>query len=398
MRTLILLLLTFASTTFSLSAQSGKVEYGLASFYSDDFKGRTTASGDNYDPAVLTAAHKSLPFGSIVKVTNMENNKTTMVRINDKGPFIKGYVIELSRRAAKDLAVKGDQSKVKLEVYSEGADIRKSEIEESRTSIAAPESYEDNNPFEAEEAVSAAPDVAAAPATAQPAASVATKEESKEEVGASVLTEAKASLPNKAIDPKGFKVFDLYKTSTFVPQAGGYGVQVGVFEEVHNVLKKTAQLQESWFSNIMLTREADKGKITYKVIIGPFEERASAVAYQKSAKQKGVDGYVVAVQPSKNREVYQIKAVRPAKEGFAVQVMSLTDADHVVLEMEKLKKRWFDNILVHVAKGADGKPQYKIMLGPLPSRAKAESYKASLAKNKGIKGFVVDLSTIKASH
>ena len=79
------------------------IQYGKASFYGDKFQGRTTASGEVYDHNELTAAHLSLPFGTMVKVTNLSNNKTTTVRINDRGPFVEGRVIDLSKRAARQL-------------------------------------------------------------------------------------------------------------------------------------------------------------------------------------------------------------------------------------------------------------------------------------------------------
>lgn len=76
---------------------------GLASYYADKFHGRKTASGETFNQTKLTAAHKTLPFGTIVKVTNLENNKSVKVRINDRGPFVDGRVIDLSKKAAKKL-------------------------------------------------------------------------------------------------------------------------------------------------------------------------------------------------------------------------------------------------------------------------------------------------------
>jgi rare lipoprotein A len=76
---------------------------GLASVYND----RTTASGEPMDPAALTAAHRTLPFGTNVTVTNRQNGRSTMVRINDRGPFVRGRVIDLSPAAARELDVDG---------------------------------------------------------------------------------------------------------------------------------------------------------------------------------------------------------------------------------------------------------------------------------------------------
>jgi rare lipoprotein A len=72
---------------------------GLASYYADKYHGRTTASGERFDQNAMTAAHRTLPFGTKVKVTNVENGKSVLVRINDRGPFVKGRIIDLSRSA-----------------------------------------------------------------------------------------------------------------------------------------------------------------------------------------------------------------------------------------------------------------------------------------------------------
>ena len=78
---------------------------GLASSYSE--KGGMTASGEVYSPAKLTAAHRTLPFGTLVRVTNLANGRTTVVRINDRGPFVKDRVIDLSQAAAQELQFSG---------------------------------------------------------------------------------------------------------------------------------------------------------------------------------------------------------------------------------------------------------------------------------------------------
>ena len=80
---------------------SGKPQRGLASWYGPKFHGRTTANGERYNMMDLTAAHKTLPFGTFVHVTNRANNKTIVVRINDRGPFVRGRIIDLSYAAAK---------------------------------------------------------------------------------------------------------------------------------------------------------------------------------------------------------------------------------------------------------------------------------------------------------
>jgi rare lipoprotein A len=81
------------------------LQEGYASWYGGKFNGRLTSSGEVFDTNVRTAAHRTLPFGSIVKVVNLENGKSTVVRINDRGPFVEGRIIDLSRAAAEELGM-----------------------------------------------------------------------------------------------------------------------------------------------------------------------------------------------------------------------------------------------------------------------------------------------------
>jgi rare lipoprotein A len=99
------------------------VEEGIASYYADEFNGRKTSNGEVFDMDSLTAAHRSLPFNSTVKVTNLDNGQSVTVRINDRGPFVEGRVIDLSRAGAKAIGMIGTgTAPVRLEVVEFGAD------------------------------------------------------------------------------------------------------------------------------------------------------------------------------------------------------------------------------------------------------------------------------------
>lgn len=94
---------------------------GQASYYSDALAGHSTASGEPYDPKALTAAHRSLPFRSVVRVVHQGNQRVVYVRINDRGPFVRGRVLDLSRAAASDLGLLGQGvAKVRVEVVEYG--------------------------------------------------------------------------------------------------------------------------------------------------------------------------------------------------------------------------------------------------------------------------------------
>src|SRR5512135_3028385 len=86
-----------------LESHEGFVQTGVASWYGTDFHGKTTSNGERYDMYAMTAAHKTLPLGVYVKVYNQDNGKETIVRVNDRGPFVKGRIIDLSYAGAKKL-------------------------------------------------------------------------------------------------------------------------------------------------------------------------------------------------------------------------------------------------------------------------------------------------------
>lgn len=90
---------------FFSSCASKVTQTGRASYYHDKFQGRTTANGEKYRKHKLTAAHRTLPFGTKVKVINQSNGKKVRVRINDRGPFVGGRIIDLSKRAARKIGM-----------------------------------------------------------------------------------------------------------------------------------------------------------------------------------------------------------------------------------------------------------------------------------------------------
>lgn len=117
---------------------AGYVEQGIASWYGGDFHGRLTASGARYDQFKLTAAHRLLPLGSVVRVTNAENGRAVEVVINDRGPFIKGRIIDLSYAAAEQLGgVDPGTLPVVVEVIRMG--VRGSSPSSGRTAVLEPE-------------------------------------------------------------------------------------------------------------------------------------------------------------------------------------------------------------------------------------------------------------------
>ena len=98
--------------------KTGYRESGKASYYAMKFQGRKTASGEPYDQSEKTAAHRNLPFGTILKVTNTRNGKSVTVRVNDRGPFVKGRIVDLSSAAFSRIAdLKTGVIDVQIEIF-----------------------------------------------------------------------------------------------------------------------------------------------------------------------------------------------------------------------------------------------------------------------------------------
>jgi len=96
---------------------SAKSEVGYASFYAHRFHGAPTASGELYDESELTAAHRTLPLGTRVRVTNLRNDKSVVLTINDRGPWLRRRIIDVSRRAARELGfIRNGIARVRVEV------------------------------------------------------------------------------------------------------------------------------------------------------------------------------------------------------------------------------------------------------------------------------------------
>ena len=120
MKVLTMVCLCCLTVSFSPGAHARGPMVGLASIYSDRFHGEPTSSGERYHKDRMTAAHRTLPIGTLVRVTHLRNGRSVIVRINDRGPYIKRRIIDLSREAAKKIEmVRYGISRVKLEVLAE---------------------------------------------------------------------------------------------------------------------------------------------------------------------------------------------------------------------------------------------------------------------------------------
>jgi len=300
--------LIFTVSAFNLSAQ--ETEYGKASYYSDSFQGSTTASGATYDKNKMTGAHKTLPFGTEVRVTRLDNKKSVVVIINDRGPFIKGRIVEVSSSAAKKIGLTIDGvTEVTLDILKKGG---KTIAKATPPPTKTPEEYDAIVQKGADDRKAVEEKVKASKARAKNTkAKATTAAKGKSKVAAKAKAPAKEVLTAKGDDEtkdkaeekstlgirtdKNYSKYDLYRITLERPLKTGFGVQVASMTDYENTMKKVAELEGKWFKNILLSIEKGEGGDTiYKIILGHFESRDQANRYKKDLKKnKKISGFVV---------------------------------------------------------------------------------------------------------
>ncbi len=219
-RYFILLLISTASNCLA------QVQEGKASYYADKFEGRLTANGEKYKHSKLTAAHKTLPFGTVLKVTNIKNNKSVEVRVNDRGPFVAGRVIDLSRSAAEQLGFINDGlAEVKIEVVDAG-----------------------------------------------------------DGKGGGIIK----PIDNVVVDEKEFYEFNVDRI-----KPGGFGVQIGSFRELANLVRLADNLKSSYKKEVTVQVKVLGGVKVYNLIVGNFNSREKASPFRAKVQKRYPDAFIV---------------------------------------------------------------------------------------------------------
>lgn len=198
---------------YVLNSSDGFREDGIASWYGRDFHGRPTSSGEIYDMYQMTAAHKTLPLPTWVEVTNLSNGRRVIVKVNDRGPFVEGRVIDLSQRAADELdMIRTGTARVRVRALG-------------------------------------------APAAGPPSSTLAAADdESNQRRGFSIISEARADTLDA--DDRPFR--PMY-------------VQVGAFTDRNNANRLAEQLKDGGFSgSFVLTTGQGRGRL-HRVRIGPVQ-------------------------------------------------------------------------------------------------------------------------------
>ena len=292
----------FGRRYYTKPSSRDHVERGVASWYGTKFHGRKTSSGEIYDMHKMTAAHKTLPLPTYARVTNLENGRSAVVRINDRGPFVGERVIDLSYAAAK-----------KLDVVRNGT---------ARVEVVSVDPRDHGPRRAAQLAAASAPTAGARPAstpapsaqaparrTAAPSTTdhrVADRDSTLSESDAAIaLADADIASSPRIADARSVAPNSRVQ-SRDEPEAGGSGsaissavyLQVGAFGDPNNAEQLRRQLRDR-LAEPILVRQPDEDPIAarfYKVHVGPIDSRARAATLGRELAALGISSSMVVNQ------------------------------------------------------------------------------------------------------
>jgi rare lipoprotein A len=253
---------------------------GIASWYGEEFAGRTTANGEIFDPLLFTAAHRTLPFGTVLDITNPKTQQSVRVRVNDRGPYIGNRVIDLSYAAAEKIGlIEPGTGQVEIAVVRVGNGEREPPAPLEVVIAKAPASVP------AVVAESDAPNVEIAiPAKSAP---VVVDRVMVEEQRGDVITRKQVAPDGRSVE--NIPVGTVPQPVARVPvKKGQFVVQVGAFAVEGNARSLQERLttigQRAWIDHEDL----------FRVRIGPFETRDQALQARTSLESRGISAIIVA--------------------------------------------------------------------------------------------------------
>lgn len=263
----------FVGTSISVAqTEVGYRQKGKVSYYADKFQGRKTANGEKFSNQEMTAAHRKIPFHTIVRVMNPANGKSCLVRINDRGPYSKERILDLSRSAAQQLGIlRSGWAMVNIEVVKLNGEVQAV----SSKNLLAEESNcgQENQQAEVE---------AALILERRQEEKGMVKEEVQETTGAADHTTSEENFkPNQSYSAWGVR-----------QEPAGFGVQVGSYRNLDDAKETARKLAQSSAEEAYIqVTEADGGK-SYRVLTGAFDKRAAARKLLAVVKRAGYAGFV----------------------------------------------------------------------------------------------------------
>jgi len=277
--------------TYTPQEEFNHVETGVASWYGPGFHGKSTANGEPYDQSARTAAHRTLQMPSIVRVTNLDNGLSTVVRVNDRGPFARSRVIDLSRTAAQELdIVRNGTAHVRIDqLQAESLAVKDVAVQgggpaEQQAAVAQVSSGRyAPQPAPVQVATYAPPPPP--PAPVQPAPAQPVWPTNPHSAPAEVV-------PIAAAAGNGATVASL-ATGTMLQPAGGFYVQTGAFSTPENAERQRDAVRSYGLSEI--SQGSTGGRDVYRVRLGPYTTPDAAGIVADRLKRSGYgDARVVA--------------------------------------------------------------------------------------------------------
>ena len=281
-----------ASASSTAAATQQMSSHGLAGWIGQEFAGRTTANGEIFDPMLMTASHRTLPFGTLLDVHNAKTGQTVRVRVNDRGPYVSGRLIDVSYAAAQQIGI----------AESGGGEIDMTVVKMGRGDKEPPAAFNvtvpDTSAVAATPTPTPAPVPAPVPTTPQPQPSAPATVESvqvTEQHASGVETRRQVAANGTTIEDVPVKTSPLPATPTPTPQpqprpvtprSGRYVVQVGAFSQEAN-----AKALQKKLSSIGHEATIEHTSL-YLVRIGPFETRDQAASVRAKLEAAGISAII----------------------------------------------------------------------------------------------------------
>jgi rare lipoprotein A len=270
---------------------SSFVENGEASWYGPGFQGRKTANGERFDTNEMTAAHKTLPFGTLLKVTNLENNLYTVVRVNDRGPYIRGRIIDLSKAAKNSIGMGGTTQVTIEQVSEEDAELLRQGID-PKEKIDLTEI--DTNEFKTTELINDNVD-----AESKVFVQFEGEDGTSNDFELNKSLKTKGNLKIKVVTPKTEEdkiqesnlfqqitnidsLINIYDLTNQLAVVQGYSIEVGTYTDKSMADRRIGRLERDGFTKIYLEEitvndpNTQTKNVTYKVLVGLYDKQKSA--------------------------------------------------------------------------------------------------------------------------
>lgn len=258
-------------------------EYGEASFYNDNLHGQRTASGERYNKYSFTAAHRTLGFGTMVRVTRIDDGRSVTVKINDRGPQKVGRVIDLSRVAAEQIGlIRDGYTQVRLDVISTAGAQAPAEtvsnsgnsggVTEDRTKIVLSDLplRDQSGKLLSENAAESSP-------SPVPSGSTSSANPPSDKLSEEITKYTPA----------------LFQMAVTKQEPMGFGVQVGAFFTYYRLLEGLDDLHRKGFENTMVHNAIKDDKPIFRILLGPYQTRQEALNMRKKALAAGQKGILI---------------------------------------------------------------------------------------------------------